>query len=341
LLSHYDCYDSLESNADLADLFETLDEFRDATGRPPVVTGVCIVGNPDFRRIKSNGFQQYYWEPFTETLQRYPNHDMVAALWREGAARRLFVPQLHGREHLNVTAWMKALQGGQPKTRLAFDQDVTGIDSVALGESRIQFQAAFDIDDPSEVEYLRDVIREAQGLFERIMGYRATYFVPANGPFNLGLLQTLAEVGISYLVLDKLQREPIGHCKYRTHLRWLGWKSECGQVLLSRNASFEPSAGGEDCVGACLNDIARAFRWRKPATVSTHRVNYIGTLDRRNREKGLKLLRQALGEILKRWPAVEFLTSKELGDLIIADCGYSQSGLGECAPGGRSHWGLR
>ena len=30
-------------------------------------------------------------------------------LWRQGIDERLFVPAFHGREHLSVTRWLKAL----------------------------------------------------------------------------------------------------------------------------------------------------------------------------------------------------------------------------------------
>jgi len=73
---------------------------------------------------------------------------------------------------------------------------------------------------------------------------------------------------------------------------------------------------GKDWVNSCLNDIDMAFRWNKPAIISSHRVNYIGALDPGNRENGLSQLKQLLKEVVSRWPDVEFMTSAELGDLI-------------------------
>ena len=73
---------------------------------------------------------------------------------------------------------------------------------------------------------------------------------------------------------------------------------------------------GRDWVDSCLNDIDIAYRWKKPAIISSHRVNYIGALDSGNRENGLSKLNQLLKEIVTRWPDVEFMTSAELGDLM-------------------------
>jgi len=66
--SHYNLYDSLESNSDLEMLMKTLEKFKDSTGHSPVITGVNIVGNPDFEKIAANNFTKYEFEPVTETM---------------------------------------------------------------------------------------------------------------------------------------------------------------------------------------------------------------------------------------------------------------------------------
>ena len=69
----FNMLDALESNDDLMELFNVLRKHKDSTGRHPVFTAVSIVANPDFEIIKESNFQQYYYEPFTETLKHYPN----------------------------------------------------------------------------------------------------------------------------------------------------------------------------------------------------------------------------------------------------------------------------
>lgn len=313
----YYLFDSLESNDDMVALFETLSSCSDFKGNKPVFTAVSIMANPDFEQIRDNDFNQYYYEPFVKTLDRYPAHDRVYDLWKEGFSNKLFVPQFHGREHLNVSAWMKALRSNQSKTRIAFENQVTGINPVLLGESNVQYQAAFDITDPSELNYLESVIHEGLILFEELLDYKACYFVPTNGPFNLSLGNCLSKHGVGYIMLDKFQREPLGNGKYRTHFRWMGKKNNTGQIVLSRNAAFEPSDNPEiDWVGRCLSEVDDAFRWNKPAVISTHRVNYIGYLDESNRTRNLAFLKRLITEILKKWPDVEFITSVELGEMI-------------------------
>jgi hypothetical protein len=115
---------------------------------------------------------------------------------------------------------------------------------------------------------------------------------------------------------SKIQQEPMGEGKTRMVYHYIGQKNRLGQIYLTRNCFFEPSQPGRDWVDSCLNDIRIAFRCRKPAVISSHRVNYIGALDPKNRESGLRQLSALLKSILQQWPDVEFMTSDELGQFI-------------------------
>ena len=321
--NHYNLYDSLESNQDLELLFETLTKFSDKTGRPPVMTGVNIVANPDFEKIKQSGYSQYFYEPFTETLNHYPEHDNVYQLWKKGIQQRLFVPIFHGREHLNVQRWLKALQNGNQSTLLAFDQMVTGIPGIGLNNEVVpDFQAAFDLDTIDDLNYMKEVLKTGLKLFEELYGYQSKYFVPTNGSFNNQLEEDLNILGVKYINTAKRQLEPLGNSQYKRNTRFIGQKNNFGQTYITRNCFFEPSSSGferpenTDWVNNCLKEIEIAFRWNKPAVISTHRVNYIGFLHPENRERGLAALTEILTRMLKKWPDLEFVTSVELGEII-------------------------
>ena len=319
--SHYNLYDALECNDDLIALMETLSKFKDVTGRPPVFTGVNVVANPDFEKVEKNGFSEYIYEPYTQTCKRYSNHDRVHELWKEAIAKRLIVPIFHGREHLNAQFWLRALQMGDKSTLLGFENEVTGMPGIK-GEKLPDFQAAFDIDTVEDLPYQKEVIKTGLDLFEQLYGYRSKYFVPTNGPFNNSLEKDLFDAGIRYINTGKKQREPLGNGQYRVNTRFLGDKNQFGQIYLTRNCFFEPAATGFEVpvnynwIDFCLKEIEIAFRWHKPATISSHRVNYIGYLHPENRENSLRQLSELFSRMLKRWPDIEFMTSSELGDLI-------------------------
>ena len=69
----YDRVDTLASNTDLEYLIDTLSSVKDSQGNPAKITLNTCVANPDFVKIEKNGFTEYYYEPFTETLKKYPN----------------------------------------------------------------------------------------------------------------------------------------------------------------------------------------------------------------------------------------------------------------------------
>jgi hypothetical protein len=154
-------------------------------------------------------------------------------------------------------------------------------------------------------------------LFEQICGYKPKHFIASNAPEPRELEATLKEIGVEYITRNKLQRYPLGNGKFKKQFNWLGKRNTLDQIYLTRNAGFEPSdplaALGVD---NCLEDINIAFKWGKPAVISTHRVNFIGGIDISNKERGLNMLDELLFKITNKWPDVEFLTSEELGDLI-------------------------
>jgi hypothetical protein len=314
--SLYNKNDSLARSEDLASLFEVLTTVKDSTGRPAVFTPMAVVANPDFNRIRQSGFNTYYYEPFTVTLKTYPGCESSFELWKAGMENRLFVPQFHGREHLNVKAWMRALQQGHSKVHRAFDNGMWGISTAEDPVIGLELQAAFDFNDPMDLPYHQEVLKTGLDLFEELFGYRACYFVPANGIYSSTLEPACSAEGIRHLFVSKLQKEPLGNGRQRNRLHWLGQKNRTGITFLTRNCFFEPVQPGRDWVDSCLFDISTAFRWHKPALISSHRVNYIGALSKQNRENGLKQLELLLKEIINTWPAARFITSAELGEII-------------------------
>jgi hypothetical protein len=307
--------DSLASEDDLTFLFDVLRSVKDQNGNPAVFTAVSVVANPDFDKIEQDRYQNYFYEPFTETLKRYPNHSKSFELWLEGIRNRLFVPQFHGREHLNVIGWLKALRNNNQDTLLAFKNRVYGITPRAHN-GHVSFQAAFDIEDASEIEFHKDVIKQGLELFEKLFGYKASYFIPANGPFNNQLEKVTADCGIKYIGTSKIQLEPMGGGKTRKVFHRIGQHNSFGQTYITRNCFFEPNDKSKNWIDSCLKEIEIAFRWNKPAVISSHRVNYIGYINPQNRGYGLKQLKFLLDEIVRRWKDVEFLTTDQLGELI-------------------------
>ena len=129
----------------------------------------------------------------------------------------------------------------------------------------------------------------------------------------------MKECGIEYLQGLAFQQIPVEDepLKCITKYHYLGQRNKLGQTYLVRNAFFEPYKGDAiDWTAECLNRVSIAFKCRKPAIISTHRLNFIGSLDMSYRDKNLEKFKALLISIKKNWPAVEFMSSDELGQLI-------------------------
>ena len=316
--SDYNRLDALETNEDLSRLFEVLTSFKDFKGNHPALTANIVVGNPDFRRIRESDFNTYYHEPVTETLGRYPGRDLVQSLWMKGMTERIFFPQFHGREHVNIVRWMEALRKKSPRMMFTFDNETT-----FSGDGDYNFMEVLDYNSPADLELMKQSLTEGLDIFEDIFGFRSASFIPPCYTWSSELEETLYKGGVKYiqgLVVQSLPTGRFGH--YRKKYHFLGTRNAHGQYYLVRNSFFEPSLSRDyNELDRCLARIGISFRWNKPAVISSHRINYIGALDKSNRERNLEMLRRLLRTILNTWPETEFMTSERLGDLIAADSG--------------------
>jgi hypothetical protein len=309
----------LASEDDLNALFDTLSKFKDFQNHHPVITANAVVANPDFEKIKKSGFTKYHYELITDTFKKYPQHSNCLEIWQEGERAGLFHPQLHGKEHLNVSLWLKLLQNKHPDFLAAFENNCWGLSSDIYPARRISVQAAFDAINKNDLSFHKKSLKEACEIFEEIFGYRSESFIANNFIWDPSLNKTLFESGVKYLQGMKYQKIPLFGNRKREMIRhYLGEKNEFGQHYLIRNCCFEPSQKGSnfDNVGECMKEINNAFLWNKPAIISSHRINYVGYLDSYNRDRNLLLLQQLLKKVKKNWPEVEFLTSDQLGTLI-------------------------
>ena len=316
----YNKYDALESNADVEMLLEVLSRYKDSNGNPPIFTAFAIMANPDFEKIKESDFQQYFYEPFTETLQRYNNRDRILALFKEAIVNKLFHVEFHGREHLNVNRWMADLRSNVTTTRIGFEHKLTGISTNIADDITKIYQAAFDVDRVHELKQHKKILEDGLNLFEKIYGYRARFFVPPNYIFNNSLDETLAKLGVQFITTGKKAIQPLGGGKRKISYRYSGKRNNFGQIYMTRNALFETNSSDSiDWVNNCLRDIKNAFRWNKPAVISTHRINFSGSINPKNRSNGLIQLNKLLQEILLHWSDVEFMSSTALGNLMLEE----------------------
>jgi hypothetical protein len=315
----YNRFDSLESNDDLEKLFGVLSSVKDKNGNPALMTANSLVANPDFDKIKESGFTSYFYEPLPKTLEKYPNHDRVLNLFKEGILNRVIKPQFHGREHLNVNVWMNALRSGEVAVREAFAYRMQSFHSQNDPVYFNEYMDALAFQSDEDIPGLSMLLEDGTKLFRELWGFDSRSFIAPCYIWSSSLEQTLRNCGVKYIQGMINQFEPISGTPFKYDLKYhyMGQKNKLGQRYLIRNAFFEPSHTPEtDSVGDCLKRISTSFIWNKPAIISTHRLNFMGSLIPENRDNGLRLLAELLKQIVGNWPDVEFMSSDELGDLM-------------------------
>ena len=71
-----------------------------------------------------------------------------------------------------------------------------------------------------------------------------------------------------------------------------------------------------------VEQICRAFSYKMPAVVCSHRLNYTSRVSDSIRDKGLTVLAGVLEKVLHKFPEAEFLSSDKLASRILSEtCG--------------------
>ncbi len=305
--------DSLESNEDLDELFTLLNSFHDKKGNPLKITANLIVANPDFKKIEADSFRHYYFEDVRNTLQKYPAHDQVFEKWHHGIREGYFQPQFHGREHLQYRRWLKILQSGSEDALFCFKHGAT-----YSGKSDYSFMEAYDWDNPAEVEQHKTIISEGLQMFEKLFAFGPKSFIAPCYNWDPAIEPVLVENGVKLIQGIRNQLIPTGTFdQYKSLPHYFGERGESGVTYTVRNCFLEPSLlPAKDWVDSCLAQVKAAFLWQKPAVICSHRINFIGCINPRNRERGLKDLKTAVTKIQKEWPDVQFISTDQLADLL-------------------------
>lgn len=318
-LNPFNKYDSLESEEDLNALFELLLQFKDHRGNYPLITANFIMANPDFDKIAASGFQSFVFERLTETYKRYPACKKSYYLLKQGIDKGLIYPQFHGREHLNVLKWLQLLQVNHRELIASFEEHFFGLEFKNNVSNRSNLMATFDYENKQELSFILDSIKDGYKIFEETFDFRSQSFIAPCYVWDDAVEATLATLGTQFIQGTFFQYQPQGTGKpYKRRLNFLGRRNKFGQLYLIRNCYFELSTNPNyDWLSNCMEKIEAAFYWNKPAIISMHRLNFIGSIFSSNRDNNLKRLESLLEEILRRWPEVEFMHSADLGRLLL------------------------
>lgn len=315
--SHYN-KDTLERKDDIELLFEVLTGVKDKNGHGAVMTPFVNPVNPDFDKIKANGFTEYFYQDFTKTHEEFGEKKEIMNLWSEGINSGIFVPAYHAREHLCVPLWMEYLRKKDPKVMEGFLSRFFAVKASGLPAEAAEFRPGLYFDTNEQKDFIKQSLVDGVQVMQQLFGMKPQVFCPPNGVSHPEFDEALSKEGIKAIVTGRERVEPDGKGGVTKQKYSYGAKNKWGQAYYYRNCCFEPVAAG-NAIDVCLTQVEAAFRWGKPAVISTHRVNFAGGINPAMRDKGLTNLKTLLQTIQKKWPDAEFVSSNEVALLLHKD----------------------
>jgi hypothetical protein len=311
-------FDTIESNRDLEELFNVLKSVKDKNGNSAIFTANFNLANPDFQKIREYDYKKYFYIDYSATLGKYNSQDVLEKI-KKGIADKVFFPQNHSREHLSPQIWLSEINNNNRSLQKAFDLGVYAIGFVASPEIKKYHLASMLYSSQEEFLFIKESITDSVKLFEKNFDFFPQSFIAPVYTWNDDIEQLLFDQGIEVIQSSHFQNnfDPLNSDKLKRKYRFTGQKNSLNQLYTVRNCVFEPSIYRNiDNVSSCLKNIEFSFSMKKPAIISTHRLNYIGGLEVKNREDNLRKLKELLSKIVAIWPDVEFMSNSDLVSLI-------------------------
>uniref|UniRef100_A0A832G7Q2 Polysaccharide (De)acetylase n=1 Tax=Ignavibacterium album TaxID=591197 RepID=A0A832G7Q2_9BACT len=321
IYSRFDAYDTLETREDLEMLYETLSGVKDKNGRSAVFTPLALPCNINFEQIAEEGYREYRYELLPETFKKMDALQPLAYegawdMWHKGIRDGLMAPQFHGREHLNLKVFNEKLfKKNYEILNCLRNRSYTSISDT--GYKTIGYTGAFHFWDFKENIGFGHIIETGLKSFKEVFGYKAAVFNAPAGGESSHIYSFLKEGGVNFIEVPLIKKEHLGFGKYKRVLNFTGKKNHLRQTYIVRNCVFEPTSDTSiDWVSFTIKQIEAAFRWNRPAVISSHRVNFCGHIDPANRKKGIDALKVLLIKIVAKWGDVEFVNLEELGGIV-------------------------
>jgi hypothetical protein len=311
--SRYTLYDSLEKEDDLISLYSVLKKFKDKNGNHPTFSANFLTANPDFSNISKDNFDNYHYIDLLSSYDSYSSGGQkMLSILKEGINEKIIMPQFHGREHLHPNKWLDCLKIS-PRERIAFEYGcIPGLSFLSNDERYVPYLSAFDYANDLERLVTHETLRSGLKLFEDFFGFKAKTFMPSQSVMGDDLLPILQAEGVEMCKAGaRILPKFVNPNRKMKHDYW-GFNHKCKIYYSRANCNFEPNKSSENWVDNCISDIQLAFKYGKPAVISSHRVNYIGVLNEKNRIESLIELEKLISEILYQFKDVEFADSSSL-----------------------------
>lgn len=322
LSGRFNNFDALDTREDFEQLFDVLNSVKDKNGKPAVFTTYAMPANINFLETLKQG--KFVPENLNTTYEKLAAEGKTTyygafELLHKGITSGLIRPQFHGREHLNINVLNHLLKG--KNEQLIANMEVNSLAGIPQYEKLpgVRFSEAFSLCYQKEVDNHKKIIKDGLERFKKVYGYWSTTFTPPAMLLHPSLYSYVESLGIKAIDKPRSHQVHLGDGDYKSEKNKLGLQKGQNHVTIVRNCMFEPNSKEMDWVNFTFNQIKAAFFFKKPAIISSHRVNFAGHIEPENRRKGLNALKLLLKKVVKAYPDVEFLGIDDLVDEMLKE----------------------
>jgi len=292
----------------LDEILRLLAGFSDRNGRPPVMTLGIILATADGSKFRLTG--KYQRKSILDTSYR-PLLEVI----NKGVEAGVFSVQLHGLEHYWPSALMaasgsnKAVKAWLNSAPLAASEDLPSpLQSRWVDASVLPARPLTRMD-------VTRAVREEVDVFQSVFAVIPEVAVPPTFVWNRDVELAWAAAGVGVIVTPGRRfetRDEKGRPADAGAAIYNGQVGEKGIIYLVRDVYFEPSLGHK--AEQALIALESKVRLCRPALFETHRFNFLGTEETKNR--ALEELGRLLRVAVKNYPDLVFCSSGELATIL-------------------------
>ena len=313
--SFFDNFDHLETRLDIEKLADVLNAVKDSKGNTAVLTPYCLSHNIDFEKTLKNDFDNLYTETLPTTFEKREASDQAAykgafSVWKDGIKEKIIAPEFHGMLHFNQHLFMEGLINRDRDLMEAL-QLKCHITTARYRNYTHNWTAAFSYRTTEEFNEFRTALKTGTETFKMMYGTYPKVFTAPAQQFPYQLDKELKKYHLTTFDRPFLAIRDYGKGTYKYHNYKTGQKK--GMTYIVRNVVFEPRGNTSgSAVKKALDQIDAAFKMKKPAIISSHRVNFGSYIEESIGEIGLSQLKLLLQHVVTKYKNVEFMSVNDL-----------------------------
>lgn len=302
-------YDSLGNAETLSNIKKILANYSGYNSTVPSFTLNFAAFNPDFKRIRSSFFENYYNIPLESS---YSGNDFQLMRSFISGNKEYFDVSFRCAQHINIFHFL--LDGKSGEKRVL---DSTDVNSTNISESYINNPSGY-MDELSALNAEESKVI-AKYIFDGVNYMTKIFDVDA-----LGIITPSCGVfdkNTSKLILPFFQyaKTSIVHYKnrrFKLKKRVSISGKTYGLKLVYRLVDFDPTINlerADSYLNAVKKQIKYCFKKKMPVIISTHRLNYsLGHDNGEHSKCSLQMLNRLLKWLVDNFEDIEFLTTRQI-----------------------------